>query len=287
MLHVEIAMDFCRRALVVLLLLSLVPLAGQVVAAQGKCEQYLFQEDADRNGLSCPDLPGLSATGVVVTDPPGKRGRVREVVDGDTLRVSFGDTVERVRIFSVDTPEVSSGTECYGEEAATYTAGLIPVGTVVWLEAGITKRDRYDRLLFYVWFEQGKGRYRLLQDALVRDGYGVVVTYPPDVEYVDWLLQGQQDAINGDRGLWSACGGADTPLTPPTPTPAPAAPANNQAQGITASNCDPSYPDVCIPPITQSGDLDCGDIGYRRFRVVPPDPHGLDGDFDGVGCESG
>lgn len=49
--------------------------------------------------------------------------------------------------------------------------------------------------------------------------------------------------------------------------------------------CDPAYPDVCIAP--PPPDLDCGDIPYRRFRVLPPDPHRFDGDGDGVGCESG
>ncbi len=51
-----------------------------------------------------------------------------------------------------------------------------------------------------------------------------------------------------------------------------------------ASACDPSYPTVCIP--SPPPDLDCGDISFRRFTVVPPDPHGFDGDSDGVGCES-
>lgn len=55
-----------------------------------------------------------------------------------------------------------------------------------------------------------------------------------------------------------------------------------------ASNCDPSYVGVCIPP--PPPDLDCGDITYRRFTVrwdvVRPDPHGFDGDRDGIGCES-
>lgn len=59
---------------------------------------------------------------------------------------------------------------------------------------------------------------------------------------------------------------------PPTPTEPPQA------------NCDPSYPTVCIPP--PPPDLDCGDIPYRRFTVLPPDPHKFDGDKDGIGCES-
>jgi micrococcal nuclease len=48
-------------------------------------------------------------------------------------------------------------------------------------------------------------------------------------------------------------------------------------------DCDPAYPDVCIPP--PPPDLDCGDIPHRNFRVFPPDPHFFDGDNDGRGCE--
>ncbi|MHC5739719.1 hypothetical protein [Nostoc sp.] len=48
-------------------------------------------------------------------------------------------------------------------------------------------------------------------------------------------------------------------------------------------NCDPSYPDFCIPP--NSPDLDCKDMPRRRFKVLAPDPHGLDRDSDGIGCE--
>lgn len=52
-----------------------------------------------------------------------------------------------------------------------------------------------------------------------------------------------------------------------------------------ASNCDPSYPGVCIPPYPP--DLDCGEISYRRFEVRGADPHRFDADHDGIGCESG
>jgi len=50
------------------------------------------------------------------------------------------------------------------------------------------------------------------------------------------------------------------------------------------TSCDPAYPTVCIPP--PPPDLDCKDIPYRRFTVLPPDPHRFDGDHDGIGCES-
>ena len=48
--------------------------------------------------------------------------------------------------------------------------------------------------------------------------------------------------------------------------------------------CDPSYPDFCIPP--PPPDLDCGDISQKNFTVLQPDPHRFDGDKDGIGCES-
>jgi micrococcal nuclease len=66
--------------------------------------------------------------------------------------------------------------------------------------------------------------------------------------------------------------------TAPSPTPIPAPTA------ASASNCHPSYPDVCIPP--PPPDLDCPQIPFKNIRVLPPDPHRLDGNKDGVGCES-
>jgi hypothetical protein len=47
-----------------------------------------------------------------------------------------------------------------------------------------------------------------------------------------------------------------------------------------------SYPDFCIPPVWEVGDLDCTDIAGAWFTVNQPDPHYLHGDYDGYGCES-
>lgn len=63
----------------------------------------------------------------------------------------------------------------------------------------------------------------------------------------------------------------------------PSAPTTVQSTQSNGAGCDPSYPSICIavyPP-----DLDCGQIRHRRFQVLPPDPHNLDGDHDGIGCE--
>lgn len=58
---------------------------------------------------------------------------------------------------------------------------------------------------------------------------------------------------------------------------APTQQASNQ------SNCDPAYPGVCIPNSPE--DLNCGDVTYRGFKALPEDPHGFDGDGDGIACE--
>lgn len=50
------------------------------------------------------------------------------------------------------------------------------------------------------------------------------------------------------------------------------------------NDCDPAYPDICVPPAPP--DLDCGDIEARNFRVLPPDPHRFDGNGNGIGCEA-
>lgn len=69
----------------------------------------------------------------------------------------------------------------------------------------------------------------------------------------------------------STSGGEAQPAPPPVPT---------QPSG----KCDPAYPTVCIPP--PPPDLDCSEIPYRNFKVLPPDPHHFDSDGDGIGCES-
>ncbi len=114
----------------------------------------------------------------------------------------------------------------------------------------------------------------------------------------DWLTVKARWSLTMDaaeatalRNMLAGCGVAPTTTTtttaPPSPPPTTVAPAP-VAPPTTASRggCDPSYPTVCIPPAPP--DLDCGDIPYRRFTVLAPDPHGFDGnDNDGLGCESG
>lgn len=178
------------------------------------------------------------------------------VDDGDTIQVEIAGQVYRVRYIGIDCPE---GTELFGTEATHKNAELV-AGKVVELERDVSETDRYGRLLRYVWVGS-----LLVNGELVRLGYARARAYPPDVRYHDLFVRLEEEARRAGRGLWGL---------PPTATAAPQTGA-----------CDPAYPTVCIPP--PPPDLDCGDIPYRRFPVLPPDPHHFDGDHDGVGCEGG
>ena len=112
--------------------------------------------------------------------------------------------------------------------------------------------------------------------GLVLEGWAEARDYPPDTKYHDTLFEAQAEAQAAGRGIFAPGFGSDSA------TPAPTTGARNfYGPGAT---CDPSYPTVCIPP--PPPDLDCADIPYRRFTVLPPDPHHFDLDHNGIGCES-
>lgn len=145
--------------------------------------------------------------------PPGV-GVVSKHVDGDTVRVRIAGTEERVRFIGVDTPETHGRNgliECFGRQAAAHTAKLIPLGTEVRLVRDVEARDRYGRLLAYVYRAEDNLFVNL---ALARDGYADVLTYPPNVAHASDFVAAVADARNHDRGLWSECGSADVALDP-------------------------------------------------------------------------
>ena len=74
------------------------------------------------------------------------------------------------------------------------------------------------------------------------------------------------------------------PPPPPPPATTPKVPPQQATTQPPQRNCHPSYPTLCLPPAPP--DLDCGDVDAKDFSVLPPDPHGLDGDKDGIGCET-
>ena len=142
--------------------------------------------------------------------PPAADGQasVVRVVDGDTVAVRVGGREETVRLIGIDTPETvdpRSPVECFGREASDRTKALLPAGTEVRLVADAEPRDRYDRLLAYVYRDDGT----FVNLALVEDGYASVLTYPPNVAHVSDFTAAAARAREEGRGLWAACGGPD------------------------------------------------------------------------------
>ncbi|MDQ3573478.1 MAG: thermonuclease family protein [Actinomycetota bacterium] len=124
------------------------------------------------------------------------------MTDGDTVVVDPG---MRVRLIGVDTPESVDprrGVQCFGREAADYTAQLVRPGTPVRLVYDVERRDRYGRTLAYV-YRLSDGLF--VNAALLRDGYAQVATFPPNVAHVEEFGRLQRQARAAGQGLWSAC----------------------------------------------------------------------------------
>jgi len=210
-------------------------------------------------------------------------GRVVRVVDGDTLIASVGRTSKRVRLIGIDAPEIG---RCYSASATTYARKVALNGRVRLLgDASQAKRDRYGRLLAYVRLANGHDLGR----DLIAGGFANVYVYERAFARLSAYRAAESTARARHRGLWSACSSPPGTTSPRTTT-ATTTSITTTIAGTTTNrtNCHASYPGVCIPP--PPPDLDCRDVHYTDFKVlwtVPdPDPHRLDGDHDGIGCET-
>ena len=144
----------------------------------------------------------VAMLGVVVAATPASalEGPVVRVVDGDTIHVRLGDRTEKVRYIGVNTPEVhhpTKGEEPGGREAAQLNGELV-AGQRVRLELDVQSRDRYGRLLAYVWVGD-----TMVNAELVRRGYAQVTTVPPNVRHQALFLRLQREARAAARGLWA------------------------------------------------------------------------------------
>ena len=138
------------------------------------------------------------------------------VVDGDTIVVGFGSHDETVRLLGLDTPESvdpSRPRQCFGVEATERLRDLLPAGTRVRLEIDVEARDRYGRLLAYVFVGD-----QMANETLLAEGYGALSIYEPNSTYRRRLTSAEQTARTRLAGLWSACDGPDQPVDPPWPT---------------------------------------------------------------------
>jgi micrococcal nuclease len=133
--------------------------------------------------------------------PASDTAQVRRVVDGDTILLTSG---ERVRLIGVDTPEsVKPGTpvQCFARRASAFTHTLLD-GAAVRLVYGAERRDRYGRLLAYVY----RARDGLFVNAeLVRRGYARTLEIAPNTGHARQFAALASGARRAGKGLWSAC----------------------------------------------------------------------------------
>lgn len=202
---------------------------------------------------------------------------VVSVGDGDTLRASVAGETVTVRLSCIDAPETAQTP--WGLAARDRLKQLLQQGDRVELRVETT--DRYGRTVAEI-FERGVS----VNLQLVEEGQAVVYRkyLSGCSETSDRYLEAEAQARDRRLGYWNQ----NDPVMPwdfrkgERATNAP-----EQPQGVSQSfqqtgNCDPSYPDICLP---SAPDLDCGEIAHRNFRVVGNDPHRFDRDRDGIGCE--
>jgi len=203
---------------------------------------------------------------------------VAYVYDGDTLTLTSG---YRVRLVQIDTPELGSG-ECYSRAAKSALVSMVPAGSRIGLETDprLDKVDRYGRLLRYI--HRGSLNVNV---ELVRRGAAAPYFFDGDRgRYANELYALALRAKAAKRGLWGAC--PRTQLDPYRAVDTGTS-GSTRATPFASGTCDPDYAGACVPP--PPPDLDCSDLRAMGLslpvRVVGGDPHHLDGDHDGLGCE--
>jgi micrococcal nuclease len=134
---------------------------------------------------------------------------VDSVHDGDTLRartsapnaVVTDSESTRVRLIGVDTPEVSPAVECWGPEATTSLATLLPPGSTLWAAADREVLDQYGRHLLYLWTTDGT----FVNAQLIARGDGTVMVFAPNTVHEQLFRSLEAQASAEGRGLWGSC----------------------------------------------------------------------------------
>ncbi len=139
---------------------------------------------------------------------------ITRIIDGDTIQALYGGVEKRIRLIGIDTPESRVNRKAkkdanmsdhdlktiieMGKKAKAYVDGLVKRGDLITIEFDVQERDRYKRLLGYVYLSNGK----MLNEEIVKAGYANVMTIPPNVKYKDRFIGAYQEAEEDKRGLW-------------------------------------------------------------------------------------
>ncbi len=201
--------------------------------------------------------------------------KVIKVVDGDTIAVDIDGVNTTIRMIGIDTPEVvdpRKPVQCFGQEASNKTKSILSNQMVgIELDASQGKYDKYNRLLAYVFLEDGIN----FNEYMIKEGYAYEYTYSLPYKYQSAFKSAQQYAEENKKGLW-ADGVCEKELkqTPP-PVQKQISPTPTQQSGY-----------VCSYDAYNCGDFSTHDEAQSVYESCGYDIHRLDGDSDGLACES-
>jgi micrococcal nuclease len=126
------------------------------------------------------------------------------VVDGDTIVLRVQDQTETVRLLGIDTPETVHPTkpiECFGPEASAFTKATLVEGSLVKIVRDVEPRDRYQRLLVYLFLADGT----LFNQLLIDRGLARTLSIEPNTAFASQFASHESSARNRRVGLWLSC----------------------------------------------------------------------------------
>lgn len=153
------------------------------------------QEQPNEAQITTPEIASDSAN---INKENLQKVKVSRVIDGDTIEL---EGEQKVRYIGIDTPETVDprrDPQCFGKEASLQNKQLVE-GKEIYLEKDVSETDRYGRLLRYIYLEENGIS---INEQLVKEGYAVASSYPPDIKYQEKLTAAEQEARNNQKGLW-------------------------------------------------------------------------------------
>lgn len=217
--------------------------------------------------MMCSSLSSISCLKSTDFD----EAEVVRIVDGDTIEIMLDGKTDTVRLLLVDTPETKDPNEPvqpYGPEASEFAENTL-LGKEVRIEYDGPERDKYDRLLGYIWIGDKIFNQMLIEEGLARVAY----VYDPPYNHYDSFLDAEEKTKASGKGIWSIDGyttadGFNEEVAEASSSPS-VEPSEEPAEEVYYANCA-AVRAAGAAPIRE------GDPGYSTK---------LDRDRDGIGCE--
>ncbi|WP_245757940.1 thermonuclease family protein [Alteribacillus iranensis] len=231
----------------------------------------------DQTGDNDPDSSDEASDPDVVKD---EVATITDVVDGDTVKVNINGTEESIRLLLVDTPETNHPSlpiQPFGPEATDFAEETLS-GEEVAIEYDGPKRDKYDRLLAYIWVDGELFNGMLIEEGLARYAY----EYDPPYTHQETLQALEENAREAERGIWSIDGyvqddGFGTSQSSSSPSSGSSGSTPASSSSTNDSSSDTIHYENCTAVREANADpIHRGDPGYASH---------LDRDGDGIGCE--